>query len=153
MDRTDIRLLSALQADAALTVGELAETVGISTTPVWKRMKRLESQGVIRRRVALLDPRAIGLRLTGYVLIRTDDHSEKWLQAFAAVVLDIPEIVEVHRMAGDVDYILKVVAPDIEGYDRIYKSLIGRVALSDVSASFSMETVKSTTALPLGYAP
>lgn len=152
MDRIDRRLLTLLQTDASLTVGELAAQVGMSSTPVWKRIKRLEDAGVIRGRVALLEARAIGLRLTGFVLVRTSDHSAGWLQAFAEAVQAIDEIVEVHRMAGEVDYMLKVVAPDIEGYDRIYKRLIGSLKLSDVSASFSMEVVKATTALPLAYA-
>ncbi len=152
MDRIDKRLLTLIQEKASLTVAEISSRIGISSTPVWKRMKRLEETGVIRDRVALLDPRKIGLDLTGFVLIRTSDHSDKWLKDFATVVSAIPEIIEVHRMAGDVDYLLKVVAPDISGYDEIYKRLIDGVTLSDVSASFSMEVIKSTTALPLDYA-
>jgi Lrp/AsnC family transcriptional regulator len=152
MDRIDRRLLGLLQTNAALTVAEISDQIGISSTPVWKRMKKLEEAGIIRSRVALLEAQAIGLKLTGFVLIRTSDHSEKWLREFASVVNGIPEIIEVHRMAGDVDYLLKVVAPDIAGYDRIYKRLIKGVNLSDVSASFSMEVVKSTTELPLDYA-
>ena len=152
MDQIDRKLLALIQQDATLTVAELAERVGISSTPLWKRVKRLESEGVINRRVALLDAASLGLKLTGFVLIRTRDHSQSWLADFARALDEIPEIVEVHRMAGDVDYLLKVVAPDMEGYDRIYKRLIRGVQLSDVSASFSMEVVKSTTALPLEYA-
>ncbi len=152
MDAIDKRLLALLQEDATLTVAELSERIGISSTPVWKRVKRLEEAGIIRGRVALLDPREIGLNLTGFVLIRTSDHSEKWLKAFNAVVAEIPEIIEVYRMAGDVDYLLKVVAPNMQGYDTIYKRLIKGIELSDVSASFAMEKVKATTALPLEYA-
>lgn len=152
MDRIDKKLLALIQDTASLTVAEISERIGISSTPVWKRMKRLEETGVIRKRVALLDPHKIGLGLTGFVLIRTSDHSDGWLKAFSEVVSSIPEIIEVHRMAGDIDYLLKVVAPNIAGYDAIYKRLIEGVQLSDVSASFSMEVVKSTTTLPLDYA-
>ncbi len=152
MDRIDTRLLSLIQQQAGLTVAEIAEEVGISSTPVWKRIKRLEGAGIIRKKVALLDASKIGLGLTGFVLIRTTDHSEAWIEDFARVVEQIPEIVEVHRMAGDIDYLLKIVAPDMEGYDNIYKRLINGVDIADVSASFSMEVVKETTALPLAYA-
>ncbi|MCK0127605.1 Lrp/AsnC family transcriptional regulator [Erythrobacter sp. F6033] len=152
MDRVDTHLLSLIQQQAGLTVAEIAEEVGISSTPVWKRIKRLEKAGIIRKKVTLLDASKIGLGLTGFVLIRTTDHSEAWIENFARVVEQIPEIVEVHRMAGDIDYLLKVVAPDMEGYDNIYKRLINGVDIADVSASFSMEVVKETTALPLTYA-
>ncbi|WFL76155.1 Lrp/AsnC family transcriptional regulator [Altererythrobacter arenosus] len=152
MDDIDRRLLALIQRDATATVAEISDRIGISSTPVWKRLKSLEKTGVIRCRVALLDSEAIGLKLTGFVLIRTSDHSEGWLAQFAGVLAEIPEVIEVHRMAGDIDYILKVVAPDMEGYDRIYKRLIKKVKLSDVSASFSMELIKATTVLPLDYA-
>ncbi|WP_298468817.1 Lrp/AsnC family transcriptional regulator [uncultured Erythrobacter sp.] len=151
MDSIDRKLLRLLQEDSSYTVAEISERIGISSTPVWKRIKRLEESGVIASRVVLLDSQKIGLGLTGFVLVRTNDHSEKWLQQFANVVESIPEIVEMHRMAGDVDYLLKVVAPDIGGYDVIYKRIIKLIDLQDVSASFSMEVVKSTTALPLDY--
>lgn len=152
MDKIDRKILRILQQDASLTVAELSERAGISQTPVWRRVRKLEERGVIKRRVTLLDEQAIGLGLTGFVLIRTSNHSDEWLAAFSRAVADIPEIVEVHRTSGDVDYILKVVAPDVKGYDGIYKRLIRQVAMNDVSASFSMERLKATTELPLDYA-
>lgn len=151
LDPVDLKILSTLQADADLTIAELAEQVGMSSTPVWKRVRRLEEAGVLIHRVALLDADLLGLKLTGFVLIRTSDHSKAWTERFKRAVATIPEIVEVHRMAGEVDYLLKVVAPDMAGYDRIYNRLIRDVSLTDVSASFSMERIKATTALPLDY--
>ena len=152
MDRVDRKILEVLQEDASATVAEIAERAGISSTPIWRRIKRLESDGVIARRVTVLDPARLGLNLTGFVLIRINDHNEGWLEKFTHAIDSIPEIVEAHRMAGNIDYILKVVAPDIAGYDEIYKRLIKAIDMSDVSASFSMETLKSTTQLPLDYA-
>lgn len=152
MDKIDRKILSVLQEDASATVADIAERAGISSTPIWRRIKKLEADGVIARRVTLLDPASIGLKLTGYVLIRITDHNDEWLERFVEAVNTIPEIVEAHRMAGNIDYILKVVAPDIAGYDAIYKRLIAEIDMSDVSASFSMEMVKSTTKLPLDYA-
>lgn len=152
LDGIDRRILKLLQEDAGLSVAEIAERAGISQTPVWRRIRRLEQSGVIKRRVTLLDAEAIGLGLTGFVLIRTSHHSDEWLEAFSKAVTAIPEIVEVHRTSGDVDYVLKVVAPDVKGYDAIYKRLIRQVTMNDVSASFSMETLKATSELPLDYA-
>lgn len=152
LDKIDRRILTVLQEDASATVAEIAERSGISSTPIWRRIKRMEAEGIIARQVTLLDPGKIGLKLTGYVLIRISDHNGDWLSRFVAAVDAIPEIVEAHRMAGNIDYILKVVAPDIAGYDAIYKRLIAAIDMSDVSASFSMEVLKSTTHLPLDYA-
>lgn len=151
MDATDLRILAALQRDASGSVAEIADRAGISQTPAWKRIKRLEEDGVITKRVVVLDADKLNLKLVGYVQIRTSQHSDAWLKRFAAAVQKIPEIVECHRMAGEVDYMLKIVAPDMTGYDTIYKSLIRLVELSDVSASFSMEQIKQTTELPLSY--
>lgn len=151
MDAIDKKILRILQHDASLSVAELSERAGISQTPVWRRIRKLEDSGVIDRRVTLLDQEAIGLGLTGFVLVRTSDHSDKWLQTFSSAVADIPEIVEVHRTSGDVDYVFKIVAPDMKGYDKIYRRLIRDVAMHDVSASFSMEKLKATTDLPLDY--
>ena len=152
MDRIDKKILALLQDDASATIGELSQKVGLSSTPMWKRLKRMEEQGIIRKKVALINQQTVGLKLTGFVAIRTSDHSDEWLEKFNQVVADIPEIIEVYRMAGEVDYLLKVVAPDMEGYDKVYRKLINKVELSDVSASFSMEVVKETTVLPLEYA-
>lgn len=151
MDKIDRKILRILQQDASLSVAELSERAGISQTPVWRRIRKLEEAGIIGRRVTLLNQEAIGLGLTGFVLIRTSDHSDEWVEKFSQAVADIPEIVEVHRTSGDVDYVLKVVAPDVKGYDAIYKRLIRNVVMNDVSASFSMEKLKATTELPLSY--
>ncbi len=152
LDKIDRKILRLLQQDASLSAAEISERAGISQTPVWRRIRKLEESGVIKRRVTLLDEETIGLGLTGFVLIRTSDHSDEWLAAFSRAVADIPEIIEVHRTSGDVNYVLKVVAPDVKGYDAIYKRLIRQVVMNDVSASFSMEKLKATTELPLDYA-
>ncbi|MEO0688669.1 MAG: Lrp/AsnC family transcriptional regulator [Pseudomonadota bacterium] len=152
MDKLDKKILALLQDDASLTISELSEAVGLSTTPLWKRIQKMEKQGIIKRKVTLIDQAAVGLKMTGFVAVRTNDHSDDWLKKFGEAVKAIPEIIEVYRMAGEVDYLLKVVAPDMEGYDSVYRRLIDKVPLSDVSASFSMEIVKETTVLPLGYA-
>ena len=149
IDSVDVAILRELQADASRSVQEIADVVGLSQNPCWRRIKRLESAGVIQHRVAILDPVRLGRRLTVFVSIRTNRHNDEWLERFAEGVARIPEIVEIHRMSGDVDYLLKVIVADIAEYDRIYKLLISAVDLSDVSSSFAMETIKSTTAIPL----
>jgi Lrp/AsnC family transcriptional regulator len=153
MDSIDRRILSLLQRDADMALAEIAAAVGLSTTPCWRRIQRLEKSGVIRARVALLDREVIGLGVTVIVRVRTNRHDSAWLEQFARVVEDIDEIVEVYRMSGDIDYILKVVVPDIATYDAIYKRLITAVPLMDVSSNFAMEEIKSATRLPLTYAP
>jgi len=153
LDPTDRKILNLLQADASLGVNEIAGRVGLSSTPCWRRIQRLEETGVIRGRVALLDREAINLPVTVFVQIRTSRHEPAWLEEFARAVADIPEIVEVYRMSGQVDYLLRVVVPDIAGYDRVYKRLIASVALLDVSSAFAMECIKTTTALPVDHAP
>jgi Lrp/AsnC family transcriptional regulator len=149
LDRTDRRILDILQQEATLTVSEIAERVGLSATPCWKRIKRLEREGVIQRRVALLNREKLGLGVTVIVAIRTARHSEDWLEAFAAGVSRIPEVVEFYRMSGEIDYLLKVVARDIADYDRIYRKLTKVADLHDVSSSFAMQEIKSTTRLPV----
>ncbi len=149
MDKTDRKLLALLQEDSTLSIAQLAERVNLSQTPAWKRIQRLEATGVIERRVALLSPEKLGLALTVFVSIEAGDHSPAWLQCFAAAVSSYPEVVEVHRMAGDVDYMLRVVARDIAAYDSFYKRLIAAVPIKNVSSRFSMERVKYTTALPI----
>ena len=149
LDRIDLRLLAILQEDCTQSIAAMAEQVGLSQTPCWKRIQRLEAEGVITRRVALLQPEALGLGLTVFVSIEAGDHSPAWLARFAAAVADLPEVVEVHRMAGDIDYMLRVVTRDIAAYDGFYKRLISAVPIKNVSSRFSMERVKSTTALPL----
>ena len=152
MDRIDKKILHCLQRDASLSIAELAEKVGLSSTPCWRRVRELEKAGVIKRRVALLDPRRINLGVTAFVRVRTNRHDADWLEAFAQAVARIPEIIEVHRLSGDIDYLLRIVVPDIAGYDKVYKELIGAADFADVSANFTMEEIKSTTALPLDYA-
>ncbi len=148
-DRLDLQILDALQRDATLSMAQLGAKVGLSSTPCWKRIKRLEDDGLIERRVAVVNRHAVGLPVTVFVSIRAGQHDEKWLTHFAAVVSMLPEVQEFHRMSGDVDYLLKVVASSIDGYDRFYKKLIRLVDLAGVSSAFSMEQIKSTTALPL----
>jgi Lrp/AsnC family transcriptional regulator len=149
VDAIDRKILSVLQEDAALSVAEIGNRVGLSSTPCWKRIQRLEADGVILRRVALVDQDRIGLGITVFVSIETDDHSQEWLDHFAKVVGAMPEVMEFYRMAGDVDYMLRVVVPDMAGYDTFYKRLIAAVPLKNVTSRFAMEKIKSTTALPI----
>ncbi len=151
IDAIDRKILTCLQRDATLPVAEIAERVGLSTTPCWRRIQRLERDGVIAGRVALLDPDKLNLGVTVFVHIRTAQHNAAWLEKFAAAVAAIPEIVELYRMSGDIDYLMRVVVPDITGYDAIYQRLIAAVELSDVSSTFAMERIKHTTALPVDY--
>jgi Lrp/AsnC family transcriptional regulator len=149
MDHIDRKILSVLQEDASLSVAEIGNRVGLSSTPCWKRIQRLEAEGVIQKRVALVDPNKIGLGITVFVSIETGDHSQEWLDRFAKTVGAMPEVMEFHRMAGDVDYMLRVVVADIQGYDTFYKKLIATVALKNVTSRFAMERIKSTTSLPI----
>jgi Lrp/AsnC family transcriptional regulator len=151
VDKLDARILEMLQANGELTVAEVADRVGLSKAPCWRRIQRLQQQGVIRRTVALLDAHALNVGTTVFVTIKTANHSEAWFARFVRAVRDIPEVTEIHRMSGDVDYLIRIVVPDIDGYDAVYKRLIGTVDFLDVSASFALETIKSTTALPLCY--
>jgi Lrp/AsnC family transcriptional regulator len=152
LDGRDLQILGILQEDAMTPVAEMGERVGLSTTPCWRRVQRLEREGVIRRRVALLDPAALNVPVSVFVAIRTSQHSAAWLERFRSALEGIPEIVEAYRMSGEIDYLLRVVVPDIAGYDAVYKKLIERIELADVTSSFSMEELKHTTALPLDYA-
>jgi Lrp/AsnC family transcriptional regulator len=149
MDHTDLKILAILQQDASLSVAEVASRVNLSQTPAWRRIQRLEERGVIERRVAILNPESIGLGLSVFVEIETGDHSAEWLQRFAAAVSEMPEVMEVYRMAGDVDYLLRIAVSDMAAYDRFYKKLIELVPLKNVTSRFAMERVKSTTAYPL----
>ncbi len=149
MDNTDLRILAILQEDASIPVAEIASRVNLSQTPCWRRIQRLEEAGVIQKRVALLDPRAIGLGLTIFVEIQTGDHSREWLDRFAAIVSDMPEVMDVYRMAGDVDYLLRIEVADMPAYDDFYQKLIASIPLKNVTSRFAMERVKSTTAYPL----
>jgi len=152
LDSIDRKILALLQENAETPVGELAEHVGLSQTPCWRRVQRLKERGVIRRSVMLVDPQQVNVGVTVFVSIRTSTHSEAWFQQFKAAVELIPEVVEFYRMSGEVDYLLRVVVPDIAAYDKVYKRLIAGTQLFDVSSSFAMEEIKFTTALPLSYA-
>lgn len=149
MDMTDTKILTLLQEDASISIAELAQKVNLSQTPCWKRVQRLEAAGVIQKRVALVDPEKVGLGLTVFVSIETADHSGEWLQRFADFVSAMPEVMEFYRMAGDVDYMLRVVVPDMAAYDLFYKRLIGEIPLKNVTSRFAMQRVKSTTAYAL----
>ena len=151
MDATDRRILAILQEDASLTVAEVAERVGLTTTPCWRRIRALERAGIIGKRVALLDPDKVNVGVTVFVRLRTAHHNQAWLERFAKAVAGIDEVVEFYRMSGDIDYLLRVVVPDIAAYDAVYKRLIAAAELADVSSSFAMERIKFTTALPLAY--
>jgi Lrp/AsnC family transcriptional regulator len=149
MDAIDKKILVALQEDASLSVAEIGQRVGLSSTPCWKRIQKLEAEGVIQKRVALVDPDKIGLGITVFVSIETGDHSQTWLDRFATLVSAMPEVMEFHRMAGDVDYMLRVVVADMQSYDAFYKRLIAAVTLKNVTSRFAMEKIKSTTVLPI----
>jgi Lrp/AsnC family transcriptional regulator len=153
MDAIDRKILAVVQEDASLSVAEIGQRVGLSSTPCWKRLQRLEADGVILRRVALVAPEKIGLGITVFVSVETGDHSNDWLKKFADVVSAMPEVMEFYRMAGDVDYMLRVVVADIAGYDTFYKKLIASVPLKNVTSRFAMERIKSTTALPIAASP
>lgn len=146
MDAIDRKILTALQEDCTISLAELSNRVGLSQTPCWKRVQRLEATGVITRRVAIVSPEKIGLGLTVFVQIESADHSAPWLQNFARLVGAMPEVMELYRMAGDVDYMLRVVVADMASYDAFYKRLIEAVPLKNVTSRFAMERVKSTTA-------
>ena len=149
MDAIDRQIIAILQEDASLPVAEIGKAVGLSSTPCWKRIKRLEEARIITGRVAIVDPAKVGLTTTVFVSVETGDHSKAWLTKFADVVRAMPEVMDVYRMAGDVDYMLRVVAPDIAAYDAFYQRLIAAVPLKKVTSRFAMERIKSTTALPL----
>ncbi|EKY3222476.1 Lrp/AsnC family transcriptional regulator [Cronobacter dublinensis] len=150
LDKIDCRLLALLQEDATLSLQALADAVNLTTTPCWKRLRRLEDDGYIIKRVALLDPEKLGLGLTAFMLIKTQHHSSDWYSQFVAVVEEMPEVLGFWRMAGEYDYLMRVQVADMKSYDDFYKRLVNRVSgLSDVTSSFAMEQIKYTTALPL----
>lgn len=149
MDKIDRQILTILQKDASLPVADVARKVGLSVTPCWRRIQKLEEDHVITKRVALVDGQKIGLGMSVFVGIKTDQHNAQWLQQFADFVSAMPEVVEFYRMSGEVDYMMRVVVADMASYDVFYKKLISEIALKDVSSSFAMEEIKFTTALPL----
>jgi Lrp/AsnC family transcriptional regulator len=149
VDDIDLRILDLLQHDASLSIAQVAERVGLSLTPCWKRIQRLEAAGVIEKRVALLNPEKLGLGITVFVTIETGDHSRQWLEQFAGFVAAMPEVLELYRLAGDVDYMLRVVVPDMQAYDAFYKRLIDSMSLKTVTSRFAMERIKASTVLPI----
>ncbi|GIU66514.1 Lrp/AsnC family transcriptional regulator [Candidatus Phycosocius spiralis] len=149
LDEADVKLLSILQQDAAISLEELSKRTAMSANTAWRRIKRMEEVGIITKRVALINPEALGIGVTVFVAIKTSDHSDAWLEDFAKAVRAIPEVVEFYRMSGETDYLLKLLVASIGDYDRVYKKLIRSAKLNDVSSSFAMETIKFTTAVPL----
>ena len=149
LDEVDRKILSLLQQDASLSLDQIADRVGASKTPVWNRIRKLREAGVIRRQVAILDPEALGLEACFFVLIRTSEHDKAWAARFLKALRDRPEVIEAHRLAGDIDYILKVQVRNARAYDRFYQSLIGEVKIHNVTALLSMEEIKATSALPI----
>jgi Lrp/AsnC family transcriptional regulator len=153
LDSFDRQILDCLQTDADLPLAEVAKKVGLSTTPCWRRINRLQEKGVIKARVALLDRKAVNAGVTVFVAVRTAQHSAQWLARFAKAVATFPEVMDCYRMSGEIDYLIRLALPDIEAYDAFYKRLIARIELSDVTSMFAMEEIKSTTRLPLNYLP
>jgi Lrp/AsnC family transcriptional regulator len=149
MDATDRKILNLLQTDASLTVKQIAEQIPLSVTPCWKRIQKMEEHGLIRARVALLDAKMVNANVTVFVAIKTQHHTIEWIERFNSEVSQLPEVMEIYRMSGDIDYLLRVVVSSIEAYDRFYKTLIQRIDLSNVTSSFAMEQMKYTTALPI----
>lgn len=152
MDKFDIAILSRLQADCSVSLNDLAEEVMLGSTACWRRMQKLEETGYIRGRVAVLDRKMLNVGVSVFVSVRTSQHNQTWIDKFHEIVSEIPEVAEVYRMAGETDYLMRVVVPDIEAYDGVYKRLIQVPGLSDVNSAFAMEQIKYTTELPLKYA-
>ncbi len=150
-DKFDRQILDALQTKGDIAAAQLAEQIGLSTNACWRRIKKLEEAGVVKNTVALLDEAKLGLNITVFVAIKTNEHNDVWLEKFASGIHALPEVVEFYRMSGDTDYLLKIVVQDIDDYDRVYKKIIAVAPLHDVSSSFAMERIKSSTALPLGH--
>jgi Lrp/AsnC family transcriptional regulator len=152
LDEFDRRILAALQADAAIPVARLAEQVGLSATPCWRRVQKLEQAGFIRKRVALLDREKLNVGVTVFIAIRTSQHNAAWLERLRSALADIPEVLDFYRMSGEIDYLIRAVVPNIQTYDAVYQRLISRIDLTDVTSMFAMEEIKSTTEIPLAYA-
>lgn len=149
LDIVDRKILALVQRNAAISLPEISDSVGLTATACWRRIKKLEEEGIIRSRVTLLAPEKLGFALTGYVTIRTSNHGDDWVSRFAATVADMPAVLELHRTTGDIDYLLKIVAKDLADYNRIYRAISQHPDIAAVSAAFSMEAIKATTALPL----
>jgi len=152
LDEFDRRLLDILQNDTTLSVNELAERVGLSATPCWRRVQRLNQAGYIKKRVALLDRDLLNVGITVFIVLKISQHNAEWVEQLRKTVQDIPEVLDFYLMSGDADYLIRAVVPDIKSYDRLYKKLISSINFTDVSSMFAMEEIKSTTAIPLEYA-
>ena len=152
LDELDRKILATLQVDSSLSVQEIGDRVGLSSTPCWRRIQKLESTGYIRRRVALLNADKLNLGVSVFIAVRTNQHNAEWAERFKKTVIGFPEVVDFFRLSGDVDYLIRAVVPDIAAYDDLYQRLIAKIDLHDVSSMFAMEQIKSTTELPLMYA-
>lgn len=152
LDKMDLKILEILQADSTTPVAEIGKQIGLSTTPCWRRIQKLEEKGIIKERVAVLNPDQVNAGVTVFVAITTSEHSKEWLDKFQNVVTAFPEVVELYRMSGQVDYLMRVVVSDIAAYDDFYKRMIAEIEITDVSSTFAMEQMKFTTALPLKFA-
>jgi Lrp/AsnC family transcriptional regulator len=153
LDAIDCKILEILQVDAMIPVAALAEQVGLSSTPCWRRVRKLEEEGYINRRVAIVNRRKANVPMTVFVAIKAPRHEAEWLEGFRGLIADVPEIVEAWRLTGDIDYLLRIVVPDVETYDTVYQRLIRKLEFSDMSASIAMEELKFTTAIPTKYIP
>ena len=153
MDRIDKEILTLLQDNADLPLAEIASRVKLSSTPCWRRIQRLEEQGYIQRRVAILDAKMLNVGVTVFVLLRTNRHNQEWFEKLREIVNAIPEVVDFYRMSGSIDYLLRVAVPDIAAYDAVYRKLTEHIEIFEVSSSFAMEELKHTSALPLDYLP
>lgn len=151
MDSFDKEILRILQLDCTLSVSDIADRVGLSSTPCWRRIQAMEKSGIIKGRVALADPEKLNVGLTVFVMVKTNQHNPKWLDNFSNTIKDMPEIMEFYRLSGDIDYLLRIVVPDMKAFDTFYKKLITQADFSDISSSFAMEEIKYTTRLPLDY--
>lgn len=152
MDQTDRKILTLIQQDAGLSLNDMADHVHLSRNACWNRVRQMEDKGIIRSRVALLDPEKLNLDLTVFISVRTNNHTSAWLERFHTAVRSLPEIIGIYRTTGDVDYLLQAVVPSMKAYDALYQRLISKIELNDVSSSFVMEEIKRTTVLPLDYA-
>lgn len=152
MDSFDKKILNILQRDCTLPVSQIAEQVGLSTTPCWRRIQMMEKAGIIKSRVAIVDPEKINVGLAVFVMVKTNQHNPEWLDKFSKSISEFPEIVEFYRLSGDIDYLLKIVVPDMKAFDQFYKRLITKADFYDISSSFAMEEIKNTTQLPIDYA-
>ncbi len=151
MDVFDKKILDILQQDCTLPVSQVAEQVGLSTTPCWRRIQAMEKAGVIKSRVAIVDPEKINVGLAVFVMVKTNQHNPDWLEKFSRSITEFPEIIEFYRLSGDIDYLLKIVVADMKAFDKFYKRLITQADFSDISSSFAMEELKNTTRLPVEY--